>query len=119
MAKPVLVVNYCVEGLPMTVAIQNLKSIKEVVEGSGANEDYYTFVLPTREDSKVEVFYDKDLDKSGFNNIRTIIDEKLNGFMESHKTDDEQVMKELEGYAAELYPYNVPEKKWWQWRRKG
>ena len=118
MAKPVLVVNYCVDGLPMTVAVQNLKSIKEVVEGSGANEDYFTFILPVRGDSKVEVFYDKDLDKSGFNNIRVIIDDKLEEFTSGHKTDEEKVMKEIEGYAAELYPHNKPRKRLFPWRRR-
>ena len=118
MSKPILVVNYCVDSLPMSVAVQNLKSIKEVVEGSGANEDYYTFVLPIRGDSKIEVFYDKDLDKSAFNNIRAIIDKKLDDFTENHKTDEEQVMKELEGYAAELYPHNKPRKRLFPWRKR-
>ena len=118
MAKPILVVNYCVDGLPMSIAVPNLKSIRDVIEGSGANEDYYTFVLPVKGDSHVQVFYDKDLDDNGFFNIRDLIDEKLAELSDSHKTDDQKIMEELEGYAAELYPHNVSRKKWWQWRRK-
>ena len=118
MAKPVLVVNYCVEGLPMSVAVQNLKSIKEVVEGSGANEDYYTFILPIRSDSKVEVFYDKDLDKSAFNNIRDIVDEKLEEFTKEHSVDEEKIQEELQKYASELYPQNKPRKRLFPWRRR-
>ena len=58
MAKPILVINYCIEGLDWEVIIQNLKALKEVIEKSGANEDYYTFVLPVKTDSHVQVFFE-------------------------------------------------------------
>jgi len=82
MPKPVLVVNYCVNGISFKQAVDNVQQIRDVVEGSGANEDYYTFVLPVLGDSHIQVFYDKDLDKNSFNNIRTIIDQKLTEFGE-------------------------------------
>ena len=111
MAKPILVVNYCVDGLPWEVVIKNIQSLRDVVEGSGANEDYYTFVLPVKADSHVQVFYDKDLDKNGFFNIRDLIDEKLAEFAETHKTDDQKIMEEIGKYASGL---DYPKKKWWQ-----
>lgn len=77
MAKPILVINYCIEGLDWEVIIQNLKSLKEVIEKSGANEDYYTFVLPVKSDSHVQVFYDKDLENSSYNELKKMIQGKL------------------------------------------
>lgn len=110
MAKPILVVNYCVEGLPWEMVINNIKSIQNVIENSGANEDYYTFVLPVKGDSHVQVFYDKDLDEDGFFNIRDLIDEKLEEFASLHETDDEKIMEEVKKYADQMITY----KKWWQ-----
>ena len=110
MAKPILVVNYCVDGLPWEVVIKNLQSIRDVVESSGANEDYYTFILPVKGDSHVQVFYDKDIEDDAFFNMRDLIDEKLQEFADQHQTDDEKIMEELQKYASEI----SPEKKWWQ-----
>ena len=117
MPKPILVVNYCVEGLPMAVAVPNLKSIRDVIEGSGANDDYYTFVLPVKGDSHVQVFYDKDLDDNAFFNLRDLIDEKLAEFTENHKTDEEKVMKEIWKYAEQLAE-EKPRKKLFPWKKK-
>lgn len=78
--KPILVVNYCIEGLSQDLIIDNIKSIKKILEGSGVNDDYYTFVLPVRSDSHIQVFYDKDIDNDSFNNIRELVDEKLKEF---------------------------------------
>ena len=77
MPKPILVINYCVSGIPMELAVRNLQSLKEVVENSGATEEYYTFVLPVLGDSHVQVFYDKDIDDNSFNNMRDLIDKRL------------------------------------------
>jgi hypothetical protein len=110
MAKPILVVNYCVEGLPWELVINNIKSLQEVIENSGANEEYHTFVLPVQGDSHVQVFYDKDLDEDGFFNIRDLIDEKLDEFAGTHKVDDQKIMEELGKFANEL----ISTKKWWQ-----
>lgn len=110
MAKPILVVNYCVEGLPWEMVINNIKSIQHVIENNGANEEYYSFVLPVKADSNIQVFYDKDLDENGFFNIRDLIDEKLEEFAAEHQTDDEKIMEEIQKYAGEM----VPTKKWWQ-----
>lgn len=101
MAKPILVVNYCIEGLDPGTIVRNLKHIQEVIEGSGANDDYYTFVLPVKGDSYIQVFYDKDIDDNSFNNIRDIIDEKL------QEIGDLQISEENEG------DYNV-EISWWK-----
>jgi hypothetical protein len=109
MAKPILVVNYCVEGLSWELAINNIKSIQNVIEKSGATEDYYTFVLPVKTDSHVQVFYDKDLDENGFFNIRDLIDEKLEQFGNEHQADDQKIMEEIQKYAPQYQ-----EKKWWQ-----
>lgn len=110
MSKPILVVNYCVDGLPWEVVIKNIQSIRDVVESSGANEDYYTFVLPVKGDSHVQVFYDKDLEEDGFFNIRDLIDEKLEEFAAEHQTDDQKIMEELSKYSGEI----APTKRWWQ-----
>lgn len=80
MPKPIVVVNYCVSGIPMELAVRNLRSLKEVVEGAGINEEYYTFILPVTGDSHVQVFYDKDIDDNSFNNLRELIDERFEEF---------------------------------------
>lgn len=83
MPKPIVVVNYCVSGIPMELAVRNLRSLKEVVEGAGINEEYYTFILPVTGDSHVQVFYDKDIDDNSFNNLRELIDERFEEFENS------------------------------------
>jgi len=83
MPKPIVVVNYCVSGIPMELAVRNLQSLKEVIEGAGVNEEYYTFVLPVTGDSHVQVFYDKDIDDNAFNNLRDLIDDRFKEFEEA------------------------------------
>ena len=111
MPKPILVVNYCVEGLPLRQAIENIKQIRDVVENSGANEEYYTFVLPVMSDSHIQVFYDKDIDNHSFNNMRDLIDEKLEEFESA--IDPEFIVGEVE-----LEEEHIP---WWKkiirWKR--
>jgi hypothetical protein len=79
MAKPILVVNYHVGNLSMKLVIENIRQIREVVEKSGANEEYYTFVLPVTDDSNVQVFYEKDLDEVSYNELKSMIEDKLDG----------------------------------------
>ena len=87
MPKPIVVVNYCVSGIPVELAVRNLQSLRDVVEGAGVNEEYYTFVLPVTGDSHVQVFYDKDIDDNAFNNMRDLIDEKFKEFKEAIDED--------------------------------
>jgi len=114
MAKPILVVNYCIEGMAMEMVVNNLKSLKRVVEDSGANEEYYTFVLPVKSDSHIQVFYDKDLDDNAFFNIRDLIDEKLEEFAGGGQTDEEKIMDEFQKYAFGVETNYESNKKWWQ-----
>lgn len=78
MAKPILVINYSIENLNREQTIENLHSVKKIIQGSGVNEDYYSFVLPTLGESKVEVFYDKDINKIEHEKLVHKIEERLN-----------------------------------------
>lgn len=64
--KPVLVVYYSIEGLSSEVIVKNLKHIKEI---SKKIEDYYVFALPTRNESRIEVFYEKDFEETSFKEL--------------------------------------------------
>lgn len=77
MAKPILVVNYCIEGLTAEQTVRNFKDLRSVVESSGINEEYYTFFLPVKSDSHIQVFYDKDLDPTSYEELRTMMEKKL------------------------------------------
>jgi len=73
MAKPVLAVHYCIEGIPLDVIVKNLKEIKDVAK---TITDYYVFVLPTTKDSYVEVFQDKDFDEVRYDELsKRLMDE--------------------------------------------
>lgn len=66
MAKPVLALHYCIEGIPLDLIIKNLKEIKTV---ASEITDYYVFVLPTTKDSYVEVFHDKDFEEVNYDEL--------------------------------------------------
>ena len=77
MPKPILVVNYHVGNLPTRAVVENLKQLRDVVEKSGANEDYYTFILPVSGDSNIQVFYEKDIDDISYEELKTVIKRKM------------------------------------------
>jgi hypothetical protein len=112
MPKPILVVNYCVSGISMGLAVRNLKSLKDVVEGSGVNEEYYTFILPILGDSYVQVFYDKDIDDSSFNNLRDLIDQRFQEFEDGIAEDGM-----LEG-GEPLFDEQPEKRKWFSLLRR-
>lgn len=76
MAKPILVVNYCIEGLTPEQIVRNFKELRSVVE-SGINEEYHTFFLPVKSDSHIQVFYDKDFIPTSCDELRSMIEKKL------------------------------------------
>ena len=77
MPKPILVVNYHIGNLPTDVVYQNMKHLREVIEKSGANDEYYTFVLPVTGDSNIQVFYEKDLNEISYGELKSLIENKL------------------------------------------
>jgi len=77
MPKPILVVNYHAENLPTEAVVQNIKQLRRVLEQSGATEEYYAFVLPVSGDSNIQVFYDKDFDETSYEELKQIIQDKL------------------------------------------
>jgi hypothetical protein len=80
MAKPILVINYCIEGLTPEQIVRNFKELRTVVESARINDDYYTFFLPIKSDSHIQVFYDKDLDPTSYDELKTMMEEKLEEF---------------------------------------
>lgn len=80
MAKPILVINYCIEGMSMSMAVRNLNELQKVVSESNANDEYYTFLLPVRTDSNIQVFYDKDLKETDYLQLKKIIEDKMEFF---------------------------------------
>lgn len=80
MAKPILVINYCIDGMPMRLAVRNLHELQKVVSESNANDEYYTFLLPVTSDSNIQVFYDKDLKETQYEELKKIIEEKMKAF---------------------------------------
>jgi len=77
MAKPILVVNYCIDGLSMEQVVRNFKELRSVVEKSGINEDYFTFFLPVKSDSHIQVFYEKDFDEVKYEDLKEGIKQKF------------------------------------------
>jgi hypothetical protein len=77
MPKPILVVNYHIGNLPTQAVIQNIKQLRKVLEDQGANEEYYTFVLPVQGDSFIQVFYEKDLNETSYLELKQMIQDKL------------------------------------------
>jgi hypothetical protein len=89
MAKPILVINYCIDGMPMSIVTRNLRELQKLVSDSNASEDYYTFLLPVRTDSNIQVFYDKDLDEIHYEELKNMIEEKIKLFEDSVDEIDE------------------------------
>lgn len=88
MAKPILVINYCIDGMSMSMAVRNLHELQKVVAESNANDDYYTFLLPVRTDSNIQVFYDKDLNEIGYEELKNMIESKIKSFEECSEKSD-------------------------------
>lgn len=62
--KPILVVYYSIEGLSKDFIIKNITEISKKIE------DYHVFCLPTKNESTIEVFYDKDIDEKSFEELK-------------------------------------------------
>ena len=77
MPKPILVVNYCIEGLTKEQVVRNFKELRSVVESTGINEEYYTFFLPVRADSNIQVFYEKNFDEVKYEELKDLIKTKF------------------------------------------
>lgn len=77
MAKPILVVNYCIEGLTPEATVNNLKSLQETLRKTEIHDDYFVFMLPVKTDSHVQVFYDKDFDETSYSELKLLIETKL------------------------------------------
>jgi len=77
MAKPILVVNYCIDGLSQEQVVRNFKELRNVVENSGINDDYFTFFLPVKTDSHIQVFYEKDFDEVKYDELKEMIKQKF------------------------------------------
>jgi hypothetical protein len=90
MAKPILVINYCVEGMSMDIIIKNLNELQRVVNESNANDEYYTFLLPVTMDSNIQVFYDKDFEEIHYQELKDIIESKMRSFHEKSKIKSKQ-----------------------------
>jgi hypothetical protein len=80
MAKPVLVINYCIEGLPKSIAIRNLRDLQMFISKSNANDEYYVFLLPVTVDSHIQVFYEKDFEDTSYEELKKMIEEKFASF---------------------------------------
>lgn len=61
MVKPILAIYYCIDGISDEAIVRNLKSITEIAKRT-VSEEYYVFALPTKKDSFIQVFYEKDFD---------------------------------------------------------
>jgi len=77
MAKPILVVNYCIDGLSQESSVRNLKALQEALKNSEIHDDYFVFMLPVKSDSHVQVFYDKDFDEIKYEDLKEIIIKKM------------------------------------------
>jgi hypothetical protein len=80
MAKPILVINYCVDGMSMDKAVRNLRELQKIVSESNANDEYYTFLLPVTVDSNVQVFYDKNQNEIQYEELKGLIEAKMKAF---------------------------------------
>ena len=87
MAKPILVINYCIEGMPMTLAVRNLRELQKVVSESDTQDEYYTFLLPVTADSNIQVFYDKDFKETQYKELKDMIEAKMKFFQERSNSD--------------------------------
>jgi hypothetical protein len=81
MAKPILVINYCIEGLSQSMAVRNLRDLQNVISESSANDEYYVFLLPVKEDSNIQVFYEKDFEETSYAELKKLIEDKFDSFL--------------------------------------
>lgn len=77
MAKPILVINYCINGLDQGAVVKNIKELQQTLRNSELHEDYFVFMLPVHGDSHVQVFYDKDFEESKYSELQEMIMEKI------------------------------------------
>lgn len=104
MAKPILVINYCIEGLSRNMAVTNLRDLQRVISESSANDDYYVFLLPVRVDSNIQVFYEKDFEEANYLELKKIIEDKFDAFSEKEDCifyDEEEQECDGEGEPIE------------------
>jgi predicted RNase H-like nuclease (RuvC/YqgF family) len=87
MAKPILVINYCVEGMQMDFVVKNLHELQKAINESSANDEYYTFLLPVTTDSNIQVFYDKDFNETHYLELKDMIESKMKSFQEKSKNE--------------------------------
>jgi predicted RNase H-like nuclease (RuvC/YqgF family) len=101
MAKPILVINYCIDGMSMSMTIRNLRELQQVISESNANDDYYTFLLPVKTDSHIQVFYDKDFNKIKYDELKKMIETKIKNFREKGSEEDEMDISDIEDMFSE------------------
>lgn len=85
MAKPILVLHYCIEGLPEEAIIKNMRRIIDMSRNA-VDDEYFVFVLATTKDSYVEVFYDKDFNETSYKELS----ERLMNEIEQLKTNKQE-----------------------------
>lgn len=88
MAKPIMIINYCISGMSRTSAIDNLRELQEVLEDSNANDEYFTFILPVNADSHIQVFYEKDFDEIKYNDLKKMVEEKISALKDQPDCDE-------------------------------
>lgn len=79
MAKPILVINYCVDGLTTERMVRNIKELQETLRNTEIHEHYFVFMLPVKSDSHVQVFYDKDFNETQYEELKDMITKKIEG----------------------------------------
>ena len=77
MAKPILVVNYCIHGMSKDQIVRNLRELKTVLDNEEIKDQYFVFMLPVMGDSHVQVFYDKDFEKTKYEDLRNRLETKI------------------------------------------
>ena len=78
MVKPILVVYLGIGNFSLARSRQNIKEMQKVLEKSEIADEYYILILPNRkEDSSVEVFYEKDFNKVSFTKLKSIVEKKI------------------------------------------
>jgi uncharacterized protein YpbB len=97
MAKPILVINYCVDGISMDKAVKNLRELQKIVSESNANDEYYTFLLPVTADSNVQVFYDKYQNETQYEELKEMIETKLKVFENKSESSDTIELEDFDG----------------------
>lgn len=80
MAKPIIVINYCVDGMSIDKAIKTHRDLLQLLGESNVSDEYYLFLLPVTADSYVQVFYDKDQNEIRYEELKTMIEIKMKSF---------------------------------------